>query len=173
MNYRMLSRLLSIVSAMLVLILLAPSTPAAAGGLSDTDGQVRAYLAAHPGGQPISANDISYGGGAFIVTVVRSSRAASPDCPAGWFCFYEHVNFGYPRGKLSDCGWQDLAPYGWRDRTESVHYNLLSGSVAFFNHGVSAQHTDDVRLFTVGTAQRTLANTGGNRNRADHVYRYC
>src|SRR5262245_43326492 len=61
--------------------------------------QVTAYLISHPGGRQINTTDISYGNGAFIVSVVRATPAAitaTADCPSGWFCFYDNINFGYP-----------------------------------------------------------------------------
>src|SRR5262245_36119693 len=88
-----------------------------------TERAVAAYLAAHPGGERIGGADISYDHGRFVVTVVAPpGLTAAPDCPSGWFCFYDGVNYGYPRGRLSDCGFQDLGWWGWRDRTESAAY---------------------------------------------------
>jgi hypothetical protein len=149
-------------------LVLSVSGPAAAGVA--TQRQVDAYLAAHPGGVQINSTEISYSGGAFVVTVVRAAGTyGTPDCPAGWFCFYDNINFGYPRGKLSDCGWQDLGWWGWRNRTESVHYNLSTGSVVFINETGAT----DTALFTVSTTRRTIADVSPNRNRADYVFRYC
>jgi hypothetical protein len=168
-------RLLPILLAVLSAIVTGATPARADKGPSSVDPRVSAYLAAHPGGQVISGNDISYGGGRFIVSVVPPAGAAAgvPDCPVGWFCFYEYINFGYPRGKLSDCGWQDLAYWNWQDRTESAHYNLNTGYTVFLDHGSSPQHTDDVRLFTVSATARTIADVGVHRNKANHVYRYC
>jgi hypothetical protein len=129
--------------------------------------KVDAYLAGHPGGVQTGPRDISYGG-ALIVTVSRDiSAAAVADCPSGWFCFYDTVSYGYPRGRLSSCGFQDLGTWGWRNRVESVHYNMSSGTVAFLNE---AGATDTV-LFTAGTTRRTIADVNPNRNKADYVSR--
>jgi hypothetical protein len=59
--------------------------------------------------------------------------AALPDCPSGWFCFYDGTNFNYPRGRLSDCGWQDLGRYGWSDRTSSID-NSTGSTIDYENH---------------------------------------
>src|SRR5262245_38028612 len=136
---------------------------------------VDAQLAAAPGGVQISPTEVSYGDGAFVVTVVRTDNTSvGADCPSGWFCFYDRVNYGYPRGKLSSCGWQDLATWVWNDRTESAHYNLSTGSVSFINHGTRPDHGDDKVLFSVGATNRYLSDVGSaNRNKADHVYRFC
>src|SRR5687767_15720043 len=77
----------------IVMLFAIPAAPASADtGLIRPDEGVVAYLAAHPGGRLISGNDISYGDGAFIVTVNPPAGAVAgvPDCPAGWFCFYEY-----------------------------------------------------------------------------------
>jgi hypothetical protein len=147
------------------------SGPAAAAITPDRDtAAVAAYLRAHPGGVRIGDRDIAYGGGTFIVTVSRAPGVQaldSPDCPSGWFCFYDGVDFTYPRGRLSSCGWQDLGTWGWRNRTESAHYNLSAGTVGFLNEA----GTTDTVLFTVGASNRTLANVGTAANKADYVSR--
>jgi hypothetical protein len=148
---------------------------AAAPGLAraaQTQREVTAYLIGHPGGRQINTTDIEYGNGAFIVTVVPAAprvTIAALDCPAGWYCFYDGVNFGYPRGKLSDCGFQDLGTWGWRNRTDSVQYNLSSGSVTFINETGAT----DTALFSVSTTKRTIADVNPYRNQADYVYRTC
>src|SRR5262245_12370847 len=57
--------------------------------------EVDAYLAANPGGRQINATEIAYDNGAFVVTVVPEAGILGvPDCPTGWFCFYDGVNYG-------------------------------------------------------------------------------
>jgi len=126
------------------------------------------YLAANPGGTRLNALEVSYG--ALVVTVARprTTTAVAADCPAGWFCFYAGVNYTYPRGKLSSCGYQDLATYGWTNRIESVYYDMLNGKVTFYNDG-----TVDTALFTVSTANRGDADVSPHRDKADYVYRTC
>jgi hypothetical protein len=164
-------------TAFLVLVVLiapaAPVTAAAPSTKATAQELINAQLAAAPGGKQISPTEVSYGD--FVVTVVRTDNTSvGADCPAGWFCFYDRVNYGYPRGKLSSCGWQDLATWAWNDRTESVHYNLSTGSVSFINHGTRPDHSDDRVLFSVGVSNRYLSDVGpANRNIADHVYRFC
>jgi hypothetical protein len=147
----------------------ATATPAVAvppDGTTPRD----AYLATHPGGTAINHTEISYSGGTFIVTVSPATGTrATADCPSGWFCFYDGVNFGYPRGRLSSCGFQDLGAWGWRNRTESVHYNAASGSASFINESGST----DTTLFQASSSRRQLATVSPNGNKADYVYRYC
>jgi hypothetical protein len=149
------------------LALLVPAIPAAGAASSGpASAAVAAYLAVHPGGVPIGDSEISYGGGRFIVTLARPANTlAGADCPSGWFCFYDRVGFGYPRGRLSDCGTQDLGNWGWQFRTESAHYNLSSGRTAF--------RYNSTTLFEVGSANRTRADAAPYRNRANRVHRYC
>jgi hypothetical protein len=160
-----------------LVLLIAPTGPAAAepAGPADATGATSAdaYLAKYPGGVKISPTEVSYANGTFIVTTRRAAGTlAGPDCPSGWFCFYDGVNYGYPRGKLSSCGWQDLATFGWSDRTESAHYNLNTGNVWFINH-TGGGHAGDVNLFNVGVGLKTRSDVAPNRNIADHVNRTC
>ncbi|HEU4422904.1 MAG TPA: hypothetical protein VFR67_10280 [Pilimelia sp.] len=165
-----LRRCLPAVLALLALILPTSAAAAAPPSSDAVQRQVDAYLAAHPGGVQINRTEISYGDGAFVVTVVRPAGTfGTPDCPGGWFCFYDRTNFNYPRGKLSDCGWQDLGWWGWRNRTESVHYNMSVGSVVF----IDETGATDTKLFTASTTRRTIADVYPYRNRADYVFRYC
>lgn len=138
--------------------------------------QIQLQLQRFPDGMQIAENEVAYDGGAFVMTFALPEQAiaprAAPDCPAGWFCFYDHPNFGYPRGKLSDRGWQDLASFGWSDRIESVHNNT-STAVEFINHfdfGDPANgHTFDFVIFTVNA--HTALSTVSVLNAADHVRR--
>ncbi|MER5418729.1 peptidase inhibitor family I36 protein [Streptosporangium roseum] len=134
--------------------------------------QVDLQLRLYPGGKQINDHEVAYDGGKFVITFAQPGRQllASPDCPSGWFCFYDYANYGYPRGKLSDCGWQDLSAYGWHDRTSSVH-NRTSSTVAYDNHTVGG-HDNDEYMFSnfSGQASSLFASQS---NKADHVYRYC
>lgn len=144
--------------------------------LGDVQAQIDAHLRAYPGGVQTGPTEISYDNGVFVMDFVRSTPGTDgvADCPSGWFCFYDSTNFGYPRGKLSDCGWQDLAEWGWQNRTESAHYNMATGSVAFINHASGqSSHSFDVAVFGIGTSAPTIADTSPYRNTADHVQRYC
>jgi len=158
MNVRSTVHRLGAVAAAVMLV--AAPAPARAGSA------VEAYLAKHPGGTAIGDNEISYDGGRFVVTLTKPATAAAVvDCPAGWFCFYDRPAFGYPRGRLSDCGWQSLIPYGWQDRVESAYYNLSRGSVEFRDYGWP--------IFTISAAARADTDVSPYRNRATEVYRRC
>jgi hypothetical protein len=169
-----LRRLFTVVVTLLFLVTTGPAVASASAPPVASTDRVTAYLAAHPGGVRINANEISYGGGRFIVTVVGPAQTlASSDCPAGWFCFYEHTSYGYPRGKLSSCGWQDLAWWGWQDRVESAYYNLLNGATVFIHHTPGTSNSSDYRLFQIDVVNRGIPDVYPYRNMADYVYRYC
>ncbi|GIJ33240.1 peptidase inhibitor family I36 protein [Micromonospora sediminimaris] len=128
--------------------------------------EVARYLAAHPGGTVLNDNEISYRGGELIVTLdAPVGTYGVADCPSGWFCFYEWPNYGYPRGKLSSCGWQNLSTWSWQFRVESAHYNLGSGHVGFYYH--------NQELFRINPSKRLHSDAGQWRNWANRVYRHC
>jgi hypothetical protein len=97
--------------------------------------QIALQLRIAPGGKQTAVNEVSYDDGRFVVTyALPGARAAAlPDCPSGWFCFYDGTNFNYPRGRFSDCGWQDLGRYGWSDRTSSID-NSTGSTIDYENH---------------------------------------
>lgn len=172
------STLVTVLTALVTVIAVTPPVTAGpADGAATTPTAVQReidqHLAAYPGGRQVSATEISYADGTFVLTFQRAIGVlAGPDCTAGWFCFYDGLNYGYPRGQLSSCGWQDLYNWGWHDRTESVHFNISYGSVSYFNH-TTANHSGDPYLFSVSASVRTDNDVSPYRNRADHVARYC
>jgi hypothetical protein len=145
--------------------------------------QIAQHLQRFPGGKQINDNEISYADGKFIITFAKpngpqsdSSVMRASDCTAGWYCFYDGINFTYPRGRLSDCGWQDLFDFGWSDRTESVA-QTSPGSiwVSYIGHeGTTPDHSgDDVYFFTDSLNREIAAVPVGVRNAADHARKNC
>jgi hypothetical protein len=129
-----------------------------------------AYLTTHPGGQLLNRNEVSYragaGTGTLIVTLATPGAiTAVPNCPAGWFCFWDEPSFGGNRGKLSSCYWQSLATYHWDYRIASAYYNLNNGAVQFRN--------GNTPLFQIGVTDRSIPSAGTNNYLATSVYRYC
>ena len=154
----------SVVCSLLIVV----TSATAAEGTTHAAGQdqMTAYLAAHPGGRPINDNQISYGDGTFIVTLrPPSGTQGMPDCPANWYCFYERVSYGYPRGQLSACAKQYLGKWGWQFRAESAHYNLMTGYAVFYYY--------DVAMFYVGIDKRADDDVSPYRNMANYVRRFC
>ncbi|MEU8267212.1 peptidase inhibitor family I36 protein [Sphaerisporangium sp. NPDC049002] len=141
--------------------------------------QMALQLKIAPGGVQTSRNEISYADGTFVVTYALPERvtvAAVADCPSGWFCFYDGKDFGYPRGKLSSCGWQDLANWGWNDRTTSVHNNI-KWQLGFREHddlgNPAYGHQYDYPLWSSSPFSAWSYVGDANNNRADHVELFC
>jgi hypothetical protein len=146
-----------------------------ASTLDELEQQVQLQLQRHPGGRRVGPNEVAYDGGKFVITFAVPGKTfhGLADCPGGWFCFYQNYNYGYPRGKLSDCTWQDLAWWGWNDRTRAVHNNTAS-EVDFIQHwdmGNPANgHSYDYDLWT--TEPRQAIPRVASPAMADHVNRH-
>ncbi|MBB5867477.1 hypothetical protein F4553_000856 [Allocatelliglobosispora scoriae] len=147
-------------------------SPAAAGPAGTASGvlqlEMARQLARYPGGVQTTATQISYDGGRFVIDYAPPSGEVSllgtPNCPVDWVCFYDLDNYGYPRGKLRDCGWQDLGTWGWRNRLNSVHNN----------HDYTAIFTDEDLWEAVDVSRKSAnPNMGVVRNRADTIYINC
>ncbi|MEV5721155.1 peptidase inhibitor family I36 protein [Amycolatopsis mediterranei] len=94
-------------------------------------------MGAHPGGVQTAPDEISYDGGRFVITVARPGQQAALSCPAGWYCFWDGLNFTGNRGKLSSCGTQALAQWNWQNRIKSV-YNRTGDYVYFWDYATGA-----------------------------------
>ena len=110
-------------------------------------------LAQYPGGTQVSVNEVSYGGGAAIVSFPSATQSSiasgigsagllAPNihgCPAGdadnrWYCFYEHKDFGgrMVKWNMRHCGsdWIAFGNVGFNNQTSSwVNTGALSISV--------------------------------------------
>ena len=157
-------RAVTVIAISVACVLAAPS-PAAAVGDGAGRARIARYLAAHPGGTPLNDNEISYAGGALVVTLAAPPMADALDCPAGWFCFYDRPGYGYPRGKLSSCGRQNLATWGWQYRTESAYYTPARGSVRFYYN--------NQLLYELTAGQPNKPDFWPYRNLANYVERVC
>ncbi|KUL41701.1 peptidase inhibitor family I36 protein [Actinoplanes awajinensis] len=133
--------------------------------------QMRDQLDRAPAGKVTGPAQITYGNGAFVVDfapevgATGAAALAAPNCPQYWVCFYDLTNYGYPRGKLQDCGQQDLATWGWRNRANSAHNN----------HTASSQLWDvDAYIGYVDLARgEALADFGTAKNRVDLININC
>lgn len=140
--------------------------------------QIDAHLKRAPGGKQINENEISYGDGRFVVTFALPGQDSgtdhrklnASDCnTTGWYCFYDGINFTYPRGRLSDCGWQDLDDFGWSDRTESVAQPPYEWYVLYLNHLDSGDQT----IFWTDDLWNEDSDVSPYRNMADHADKWC
>lgn len=88
--------------------------------------KIDAILAASPGAQQISESEVSWHDGTVVLSFPSSAapQATFPyQCPKGWYCFYQHENFGGRMLKFSACSssgeTQSLADYGFAKQTTS------------------------------------------------------
>jgi hypothetical protein len=175
MSRRFNRRLAALILAAAGAITATANTVPAAASTGTLQAEIDQYLATHPGGTQISAHDISYDGGIFVVTLGRqTSTSLVADCPSGWFCFYDATDYQGNRGKLSSCGWQDLARWFWNDRVVSAYYNTgKRGTVDFIDHAKGfVDHSHDVKLFSISSSSPGLRQVP-SPNRADHVNYHC
>ncbi|MFI6452539.1 peptidase inhibitor family I36 protein [Streptosporangium amethystogenes] len=128
--------------------------------------QIALQMKIAPGGKQASPNEVSYDNGKFVVTYALPGQRALgvADCPSGWFCFYENINFGYPRGRLSDCGGQDLGQYGWNDRISSAD-NSTTNPIDYYD--------GPLFLFTNYNPGAISYVGSAYNDRADVVFRDC
>ncbi|WP_203972408.1 peptidase inhibitor family I36 protein [Planotetraspora silvatica] len=129
--------------------------------------QIALQMKIAPGGKQTSLNEVSYDNGKFVVTYALPGQQLAlgvADCPSGWFCFYENINFGYPRGKLSDCGQQYLGDYGWNNRVSSVDNSTTTP--------INYQDISHFYLFT-NYNPGAKPSLGDANDKAAFVYRYC
>lgn len=125
----------------------------------------------YPGGKQISPNQISYNGGAAILTFALPGQALAAACPSGYVCMYKGRSFSGDHLDLNTCSWYDLAWRNWQDQTVSVR-NARGVAVAFENHGNVPSHTSDRWLFTIN-AGASAASLGSNERKADHIRPSC
>ncbi|MEH1130151.1 hypothetical protein [Micromonospora sp. CPCC 206061] len=147
---------------------------------AELQAQIKEQLRRAPGGVQIADNEVSYDNGRFIMTFARpgertrdDASTLAVDCGGYRFCFFDGPNFTYPRGRLNDCGWQDLWTFNWGDRVESsAQVRPSPVFVLYIGHGAYPNHSDDdVYWFTDGN-DREVA-TVPNPNAADHVNQNC
>ncbi|MFJ6798223.1 hypothetical protein [Streptomyces sp. NPDC091268] len=119
---------------------------AARAGLSGSEAaelgaRIDRQLALVPGGKRIGLNQAAWRGGKAVMTWPLPGEAkaravdepsvalGSPNCAYGWTCLYEHANFDGRRLTWSDCAFENLADWGFSDKTTSWHNNQSGGAV--------------------------------------------
>jgi hypothetical protein len=142
--------------------------------------QIDRQLLQVSGGEEISRHEVSYSDGNFVVGFSDPGHrdTSATDCPRGWICFYERRGYGWPRARLTACGWTDLGWWEWNDRVESVRNNTGS-ALEFINHddhfNPADGHRFDKRLFRMIPYQQLTAVPGTAKppDQADYVIRSC
>jgi hypothetical protein len=125
----------------------------------------------YPGGKQISANQISYDGGAVVLSFAVPGQVLASTCPTGYVCLYKGRSFSGDHLDLNTCAWYDLGWNRWQDQTRSVR-NARSRPVAFDNHGSVPSHASDRWLFTINSGA-SAANLGAHEGKADHIRPQC
>jgi hypothetical protein len=142
---------------------------AAAPTASSLQQQIDEQLRLAPGGTQTSANQIAWRNGTVVMTFPQGGVGtfAASDCPAGWFCFWQHSNFEGRRLQFSDCGQQDLVTYGFRNQTSSWR-NRTSSVIAVWQEDV----IDDLLWTEPAQSQSSYVGAADN-DRADYFNRLC
>lgn len=107
--------------------------------------QMQGLLARYPDAQPISDHELAWNDGSVVLSIPADedeeeveteaddqdvgvhkealAAASVHNCPSGWYCFYQHKNFGGRMLKFRDCprngGTQYLTTYGFENQTTS------------------------------------------------------
>ncbi|TDD33088.1 hypothetical protein E1287_20530 [Actinomadura sp. KC06] len=120
------------------------------------------------GGVQTGPAEVSYGGGTAKV-VFQTNVAGTPNCPSGWYCFYQEKNWDGRRLQFQDCGGsQSLEDYGFKNQASSRHNNS--------RHKVTVydRDTDPWTTLWVMTARSSSSYVGASAdNRADLFYTEC
>ncbi|MET0340068.1 MAG: peptidase inhibitor family I36 protein [Polyangiales bacterium] len=103
------------------------------------DAQIQALLVEHPDAVQIDERSIGWDDGKVMLVLPDPEESLAPaqtddaaaaveslnpalygpvrGCPSGWYCVYQHADFGGRRLQFSDCTRNDLGDYGFRDQT--------------------------------------------------------
>ncbi|GGV45844.1 hypothetical protein GCM10010182_82460 [Actinomadura cremea] len=129
------------------------------------DDQIRRH-----GGKQTSPGEVSYNAGAVkLVIPGASARAGTPNCPGGWYCFYESEFYEGRRLQFQDCGTnQSLTDYGFGNSASSWHNNSTN-TVEVYDRDV----TPFVTLWREGPISSASAVGATFDDRADFFYTYC
>lgn len=160
------------VAAAAAVVVLCVAGPATAKATTGTDAAVTAFLAAHPDARRAGTHQVSWDGGAVVMTFpdrssgARDLRAASTGCAAGWSCLYEHSDYGGRRLQFRDCGYtQHLGNYGF-----------ANAATSWINSRGAAAIVRDLptgRLLWTAGAYARSRNVGSANDRADTIYLSC
>jgi len=103
--------------------------------------QIDQILRDYPGGERLSDNEVAWNEGSVVLVLpTLQAQTCYPwsgcvhGCPPGWYCFYEHWEFGGRRLQFSDCSpggtTQSLRDYGFENQTSSW---VVNRSLNFVN----------------------------------------
>lgn len=88
--------------------------------------EMQEMLAEFPEATQVDKHTLSWEGGKVLMVLPGPDEGAETrmsatwhGCPSGWYCVYQHANWGGARLQFSDCTRNDLSTYGFRDKTSS------------------------------------------------------
>jgi hypothetical protein len=97
--------------------------------------EIAQLLREHPGGVQINEDQIAWNDGNVVLSIPSSpppqsqdesssvdadiSINAASDCPAGWFCLWQDINFTNRRLQFRDANCQNLTNFGFNDLASS------------------------------------------------------
>lgn len=120
------------------------------------------------GGVARAANEVDWEDATLSIPV-RGTALTS--CDVGRYCVYEHRDFGGRRLSFRDRGTNDLAAYGFRDKTSSWK-NRTSTTVIAYNYksllSSPSGGTEELWREAPGTQS---AYVGSKNDKADYLYR--
>ncbi|OEJ24875.1 hypothetical protein BGM19_26130 [Streptomyces agglomeratus] len=141
--------------------------------------QIDQQLATTPGGEQTGVNEISWRGGKAVMTFPlpgeKRARAVNeplgalgtPNCNYAWTCLYEHANFDGRRLTWSDCNFENLANWGFNDKTTSWHNNQTRGTQTHVYNWTGSSWA----LLWTSTAPSSSSNVGSaNNDKADGLW---
>ncbi|QKW36269.1 peptidase inhibitor family I36 protein [Actinomadura sp. NAK00032] len=120
------------------------------------------------GGTQTGPTEVTYGNGAAKV-VFQKNVAGTPNCPSGWYCFYQQKNWEDRRLQFQDCGGtQSLEDYGFKNQATSWHNNSTNKVTVY------DRDTDPWTTLWGMTASSSSSFVGASAdNRADLFYTEC
>lgn len=141
--------------------------------------QIDKQLATTPGGKQTGVNQVSWRGGKAVMTFPlpgeKQARAVNepagalgtPNCSYAWTCLYEHSNFDGRRLTWSDCNFENLADWGFNDKTTSYHNNQTRGTQTHVYNWTGSSWA----LLWTSTAPSSSSNVGSaNNDKADGLW---
>ncbi|MDR6596376.1 hypothetical protein ACFFSW_27015 [Saccharothrix longispora] len=136
---------------------------------------VDAQLRLTPGGTRTAADEVSWHGGKVVMTwrpPADGGVVPLVTCRSEGWCFHEHSDFneGSSSGRtlwFQDCNWQDLADWGFSDKTSSWQ-NRSGNTIKVINHASGKTgHGSDGTLFRM-SPKSSARSIGSNNDKADH-----
>lgn len=147
--------------------------------VSKLQGQIDKQMAMTPGGKQIGVNQVSWRDGKVVMTFPlpgeKKARAVNeplgalgtPNCSYLWTCLYEHANFDGRRLTWSDCNFENLADWGFNDKTTSWHNNQSRGTQTHVYNWTGSSWA----LLWTSTAPSSSSNVGAaNNDKADGLW---